>query len=103
MFHVWRAVLVLIWMIAFNHQAEAFVSSRPTLQASPIVLRHAAVEGTNEEPPALSLLWTVDELEDYSDQTGVVISFTTFGPGYKAVARAKHDETLVLGYVEGFV
>jgi hypothetical protein len=104
MIHVWRAVSVLLWMVACNNnKAEAFVS-RHTLQASPIVLRHGAVESTNnEQQPALSLLWTVDQLEDYSAQTGVVISFTTFGPGYRAVARAKHDETLVLGYVEGFV
>jgi hypothetical protein len=48
-------------------------------------------------------LWTVEDLEDYCDKTGVVMSFTTMGPGYRAVARAKHDETLILGYVEGFL
>jgi hypothetical protein len=48
-------------------------------------------------------LWTVENLEDYCDKTGVVVSFTTMGPGYRAVARAKHDETMVLGYVEGFL
>lgn len=31
------------------------------------------------------------------------MSFTTMGPGYRAVARAKHDEELILGYVEGFL
>ena len=50
-------------------------------------------------------LWTLQQLEDYaSDETiNVVISFTTLGPGYRAVARAKHDESIVLGYVEGFL
>ena len=49
-------------------------------------------------------LWTMEDLERYSEETaGVVISFTTLGPGYRAVARAKHDESLILGYVEGFV
>eukprot|EP00532_Pseudo-nitzschia_australis_P010133 CAMPEP_0168234466 /NCGR_PEP_ID=MMETSP0140_2-20121125/18278_1 /TAXON_ID=44445 /ORGANISM="Pseudo-nitzschia australis, Strain 10249 10 AB" /LENGTH=279 /DNA_ID=CAMNT_0008167255 /DNA_START=326 /DNA_END=1166 /DNA_ORIENTATION=- len=54
---------------------------------------------------ATSNFWTLQELEDYaaSDTIGVVISFTTFGPGYRAVARAKHDESIVLGYVEGFL
>lgn len=49
--------------------------------------------------------WTLDQLEDYaSDETiNVVVSFTTFGPIYRAVARAKHDESIVLGYVEGFL
>jgi hypothetical protein len=50
-------------------------------------------------------IWTLQQLEDYAlDETiNVVISFTTFGPGYRAVARAKHDESIVLGYVEGFL
>lgn len=49
--------------------------------------------------------FTLQELEDYaaSDTVGVVISLTTFGPGYRAVARAKHDESIILGYVEGFL
>jgi len=47
--------------------------------------------------------WTLSDIEDYADQQGVVLSFTTLGPGYRAVARAKQDESLVLGYVEGFL
>jgi len=49
--------------------------------------------------------WTLHQLEDYaSDESiNVVISFTTLGPVYRAVARAKHDESIVLGYVEGFL
>mmetsp|Transcript_5710 Transcript_5710/g.14262 ORF Transcript_5710/g.14262 Transcript_5710/m.14262 type:complete len:307 (+) Transcript_5710:221-1141(+) len=52
-----------------------------------------------------SALWTLEQLEDYvSDESiNVVISFTTFGPVYRAVARAKHDESIILGYVEGFL
>lgn len=50
-------------------------------------------------------IWTLEQLEEYaSDESiNVVISFTTFGPVYRAVARAKHDESIVLGYVEGFL
>ena len=48
-------------------------------------------------------LWTLDELDDFASDQGVVVSFTTLGPGYRAVARSKTDESLILGYVEGFV
>ena len=47
--------------------------------------------------------WTLEDLEQFSDDSGIVISFSTLGPGYRAVARAKHDESLIMGYVEGFV
>jgi hypothetical protein len=48
-------------------------------------------------------LWSIEELEEQALKSGIVISFTTLGPGYRAVARAKHNETLIMGYVEGFV
>lgn len=40
---------------------------------------------------------------DFASQQGVVLSLTTLGPGYRAIARAKHDKSLILGYVEGFL
>lgn len=50
-------------------------------------------------------MWTLEQLEEYAsdESVNVVISFTTFGPVYRAVARAKHDESIILGYVEGFL
>jgi hypothetical protein len=45
----------------------------------------------------------MEELEGYAAQTGVVLTWSTLGPGYRAVARAAHNESLVLGYVEGFI
>lgn len=50
-------------------------------------------------------LWTLEQLEEYaSDESiNVEISFSTIGPLYRAVARAKHDESIILGYVEGFL
>jgi len=47
--------------------------------------------------------WTMEDLDDYASKVGVVLSWSTLGPGYRAVARAAHNESLVLGYVEGFV
>jgi hypothetical protein len=47
--------------------------------------------------------WSLEQLEDFAADTGVELSFTTLGPGYRAVARAKYDPSIILGYVEGFV
>ncbi len=61
----------------------------------------ATVEENQMEAPFA--LWTEKEVDQFAEERGVVISFSTLGPGYRAVARAKHDETIILGYVEGFV
>ena len=47
--------------------------------------------------------WDLEELESFAAESGVIVSFTTLGPGYRAVARAQHNESLIIGYVEGFV
>eukprot|EP00536_Pseudo-nitzschia_multiseries_P004822 jgi/Psemu1/253971/estExt_Genewise1Plus.C_840027 len=59
----------------------------------------------SEDSAASQDLWTLQQLEEFAarDDVGVVISFTTLGPGYRAVARAKHDDSIILGYVEGFL
>jgi len=46
---------------------------------------------------------TVEDLHDYASKTGTKISLTTLGPGYRAVARAADDDSVILGYVEGFI
>jgi hypothetical protein len=49
------------------------------------------------------LPWDQRELDDYASSQGVALSLSTLGPGYRAVARSKHDASQILGYVEGFV
>jgi hypothetical protein len=46
---------------------------------------------------------TREQLEEYTRNQGVVMGLSTLGPGFRAVARAAHNTTLILGYVEGFV
>lgn len=46
---------------------------------------------------------TQEELDGYAKSVGVKITFSTLGPGYRAVARADHDPEQILGYCEGFV
>lgn len=53
--------------------------------------------------PTAIVPWNRSLLEEYASQQGVILSLTTLGPGYRALARAKHNSSLILGYVEGFV
>ena len=46
--------------------------------------------------------WSLDDLQSYAQHQGVRISVSTLGPGFRAVARAAHNTSLVLGYIEGF-
>jgi hypothetical protein len=62
-----------------------------------------ATTTTTKSASSTAQLWTLEDLERYADDVGVVISWSTLGPGYRAVARAAHNESLILGYVEGFV
>lgn len=52
---------------------------------------------------AHTTLATVDDIISYAEKGGVTLSISTLGPGYRAVARASHNETLVIGYCEGFI
>jgi hypothetical protein len=100
-FTFWRATSLFL-LLACAMKAEAFLANHPASKTSrnqPLNLVATSSSESKQTP-----LWTLEELEEYSEQTvGVVISFTTWGPGYRAVARAKHDESLILGYMEGFV
>lgn len=79
-----------------NNQARASVGSvwKDTCLAS---------NSDSYAPASPSVSWTMEDLEEQIAQSGFVVSFSTFGPGYRAVARAQFNESLVLGYVEGFV
>ena len=67
-------------------------------------LRSHSDSDTIEPTPAnRNLPWTYDDVMTFADQSGVILSLSTLGPGYRVVARAKHDESMILGYVEGFL
>jgi hypothetical protein len=52
---------------------------------------------------ATANIWDKEKLMDYASTEGVLLSLSTLGPGYRALARAKHNETQILGYCEGFL
>ena len=81
---------------AFTKAPNCRLGTTKHSTSSTTILRMASI---SNQPT----LWNIKNLDSYADRSGMTISFTTLGPGYRAVARAKHDESLILGYVEGFV
>jgi hypothetical protein len=125
-----RVLLSLLVVVTILVSVESFVPHHPISLSTPRSRRPILVDSTLSPPIGLSFspgkdqdvvdtpekssrtpssssstttLWTVEQLETLSAQTGVELSFTTLGPGYRAVARAAHNKELVLGYVEGFI
>ena len=48
-------------------------------------------------------LATEEQITQYASSVGLKLSLTTLGPGYRALARASHDESQIIGYCEGFI
>jgi hypothetical protein len=90
-----QCFLMLVLLVG----TTAFVPSRLYGYQRSILLR-AAKEDTSS---TYTCIWTEAELLEFASNQGVNITLSTLGPGYRAVARAKHDSTLILGYVEGFL
>lgn len=102
-------IICLVFFILFFENAAAFTL---TQQQSPCISQKSSLPLTTANMATIdddltttthTNLWTLDDLEDYAQDVGVVISWSTLGPGYRAVARAAHNESVILGYVEGFV
>lgn len=102
------------WMMAllFVDAATAFTPVMPsslcrrhtTISSQ---CKHASAKDSIETKSADTAtevsIWTEAELMEFASQQGILLSLSTLGPGYRAIARAKHNESLVLGYVEGFL
>jgi hypothetical protein len=65
--------------------------------------RHSSSSNVDQDATTTTTIWTEQQLMEYASKEGVVLSLTTLGPGYRAVVRAKHNETIILGYCEGFL
>ena len=46
---------------------------------------------------------TTEQILSYASKQGTILSITILGPAYRAVARASHDESIILGYCNGFI
>jgi hypothetical protein len=105
------------WLAAATTAARTNNARRPLSQRSFITTRTqllASVEptptttldaaATSDPVTTTTPGWmTREQLEEYTSNQGVIIGLSTLGPGFRAVARAAHNTTLILGYVEGFV
>lgn len=87
--------LFLATLLAFLSTGKAFLPVKVNTFKSP----SSALASTTQT----GSIWGEEQLLDYASKEGVVLSLSTLGPGYRAVARAKHNETQILGYCEGFL
>ena len=105
---------ILFWFACFDvtNSALAFLGSswrRAYYRTTSFQAPSSTSSNTRPAPLSATIdatgttIWTREDLEDYASKQGVVLSLTTLGPAYRAIARPKHNQTLILGYVEGFV
>lgn len=66
-------------------------------------LSSSASSSSTNNDEVLPKLASAQTIIDYAYDSGVVLSITTLGPGYRAVARARHNETQIIGYLGGFL
>ncbi len=84
-----------------NNRRGALSSKIPTLHHGNINLNLNASAENNFQGDRI--INNQNELDEYAKSVGVKITFSTLGPGYRAVARAEFDPEQILGYCEGFV
>ena len=99
-----RALLsfcLLILSLEFS-EIRAFVVPFSNHVSSPWSQRSISPSVDGSTTTSLNV-WTQSDLDDFAASQGVVLSLTTLGPGYRAIARSTQNETQILGYVEGFI
>jgi hypothetical protein len=95
-------ILCTSWARAFVPHVGpslAFRHSRP-----PAIMLSAIVTSSQKSPTSAPVcIWTEERLIEYAEKQGILLSLSTLGPGYRAVARAQHNASQILGYCEGFL
>lgn len=90
-------------MAASTTRQQYHHPSKPGANTPHLLLLATTSDDTTTSSSNKLLPWTDEQLDDYAESVGVVLTWSTLGPGYRAVARAAHNESMVLGYVEGFI
>jgi hypothetical protein len=94
-----------VFLIAQTTKAFSLIERHP--EASAHQIRRRSLESNMvlkpEDISTSTTGWSIQQLEDYVETVNVTLTWSTLGPGYRVVARAAHNESLILGYVEGFV
>lgn len=111
-YQFWSVIIALVALVLQIPTVASFLptfSLRPAIRGGnhfstddlmPSLLR-MSTQGTTADVD--TIIWTREQLEDFADREGVVLSLTSLGPGYRGLVRAKHNTSQILGYVEGFV
>jgi hypothetical protein len=91
-----------------HHRHDPDLPFPPAPAAAAAAARGAFGDGTTTAAAATtasaaSAIAEIGEITDFASRNGVVLKFTTVGPGYRCVAASRVDPGNVLGYVEGFV
>jgi len=87
--------------VPLSEPAGMFNSCLPR-RFKPVLVR-AESEGTMREEVSEIGMKTSEEIIQFGKDVGVDLSFNTAGPGFRAVARASHDDSQIIGYCEGFL
>jgi hypothetical protein len=78
-------------------------TAQPTLVLNAQSSQSSSSTDSKKSSGSSSEYWSLDELEDYAREEGVILTWSTMGPGFRSVARSTHNESKVLGYAEGFI
>ena len=81
--------------------ATTTITTTTTSKSTSTRLNAANQPQPQPQPP--TKLATQKDIIDFGETTGVILSLSTLGPGYRAIARAKHNTTQIIGYCEGFI
>jgi hypothetical protein len=61
------------------------------------------IDDTKEDHDDSYYYWTRLQLDQFASHEGIVLSITKVGPFFRSVARAHHNTSIILGYVEGWI
>ena len=93
-------LICLYWLQSNVRITSAYLICNGGSVKSRRISLHAASSEISTEGIKMA---SADDIIAYADRNGVNLSLSTLGPGYRSVARAKHDEDLIIGYCEGFI
>lgn len=84
----------------FSARISAPALRRHHLRPVPPSSRLSAAPDANDGDAAIA---DIEEITAFASDSGVELAFTTKGPGYRGIARARNDPENILGYIEGFL
>lgn len=82
---------------------NVYSSSHQSFQIKPSETKTKIYRSIDSSTDTDNSIISSEEIIEYASNEEVIISLSTFGPGYRAIARPKHNTTQILGYCSGFI